>query len=154
MAKAYAGKTWDDFAIGQEFWTGGRTVTEHDILTFSGLTGDFNPLHVDEEFSRAFSPFKTRIPHGPLIHDMYLGLVDRIGILQGTVLAMLELRCKFLAPVHVGDSIHARIVVKDKHPNKRPDRGVGTFAVTLFNQRDEPVQEAEHVFLLRRAQAK
>jgi acyl dehydratase len=148
--KTYAGKTWSDFEIGQEFWTGGRTIAEHDILEFSGLTGDFNPLHVDEEFSRTFSPFKTRIPHGPLIHDMYLGLVDRIGILQGTVLAMLELRCKFLAPVLVGDSIHARVVVKDKKVTKKDNQGVCTFAVTLFNQREEPVQEIEHVFLVQR----
>ncbi len=64
MPKAYGGKFWDELMVDQEFWTGGRTVTEGDVLTFSGLTGDFNPLHVDEEFART-SPFGTRVPHGP-----------------------------------------------------------------------------------------
>ena len=149
MAKRYSGKFWEELEVGQEFWTGGRTVTEGDVLAFSGLTGDFNPLHVDEEFART-SPFGTRVPHGPLIHDMYLGLLDRLGLLAGTALAFLELRWKFLAPVLVGDTIHARVVVGAKREVSKPDRGIVTFAVTLFNQRGEPVQEGEHTLLLAR----
>ena len=149
MPKSYAGKFWDELVVGQEFWTGGRTVTEGDVLAFSGLTGDFNPLHVDEEFART-SPFGTRVPHGPLIHDMYLGLLDRLGLVAGTAMAFLELRWKFLAPVLVGDTVHARVVVQDKREVSKPDRGIVTFAVTLFNQRREPVQEGEHVLLLAR----
>ena len=149
MPKSYGGKSWDELAVGQEFWTGGRTVTEGDVLAFSGLTGDFNPLHVDEEFART-SPFGTRVPHGPLIHDMYLGLLDRLGLVAGTAMAFLELRWKFLAPVLVGDTVHARVVVGAKREVSKPDRGIVTFAVTLFNQRGEPVQEGEHLLLLAR----
>jgi acyl dehydratase len=150
MPKSYGGKSWDELVVGQEFWTGGRTVTEGDVLAFAGLTGDFNPLHVDEEFSREQSPFKTRVPHGPLIHDMYLGLLDRLGLVAGTALAFLELRWKFLAPVLVGDTFHARVVVHAKREVKKQDSGIVTFAVTLFNQRGEAVQEGEHVLLLAR----
>ncbi len=150
MPKAYGGKSWDELTVGEEFWTGGRTVTEGDVLAFAGLTGDFNPLHVDEEFARTVSPFGTRVPHGPMIHDMYLGLLDRLGLVAGTALAFLELRWKFLAPVLVGDTVHARVRVQEKREVKKPDRGVITFAVTLFNQRGEPVQEGEHVLLLAR----
>jgi len=149
MPKAYGGKFWNELMVGQEFWTGGRTVTEGDVLAFSGLTGDFNPLHVDEEFART-SPFRTRVPHGPLIHDMYLGLLDRLGLIAGTALAFLELRWKFLAPVLVGDTVHARVVVQAKREVEKRDRGIVTFAVTLFNQREEPVQEGEHILLLAR----
>jgi len=149
MPKSYSGKSWDELVVGQEFWTGGRTVTEGDVLAFAGLTGDYNPLHVDEEFART-SPFKTRVPHGPLIHDMYLGLMDRLGLVAGTALAFLELRWKFLAPVLMGDTVHARVTVRDKREVKKPDRGIVTFAVTLFNQRGEAVQEGEHVLLLAR----
>jgi acyl dehydratase len=150
MPAHYRGRTWDELGIGDEFWTAARTVTESDVQTFSGLTADFNPLHTDEEFARR-SPFGTRVPHGPLIHDMYLGLVDRLGLIQGTALAFLELRWKFLAPVLVGDTIHCRVVVGDKRETRKSDRGVVTFAVTMFNQRDEPVQEGEHVLLIARA---
>ena len=152
MPTRYRGKTWDELNVGEEFWTGGRTVTEGDVLGFSGLTGDFNPLHTDEEFART-GPFGTRVPHGPLIHDMYLGLLDRLGLVQGTALAFLELRCKFLGPVLVGDSIHARVSVAAKRETRKPDRGVVTFGVTIFNQRDEPVQEGEHVLMLARRAA-
>lgn len=148
--KRYSGKTWDEFVVGEEFWTGARTVTEHDVLAFSGLTGDYNPLHVDEEFCREVGPFKTRIPHGPLVHDMVLGLLDRIGILQGTALAMLGLEVRFLAPVFIGDTIHARIVVKEKKATRHEDRGIGCFAITLFNQQNEAVQKVEHTFMLKR----
>lgn len=149
MPKAYGGKFWDELTVGQEFWTGGRTVTEGDVLAFSGLTGDFNPLHTDEEFART-GPFGTRVPHGPLIHDLYLGLVDHLGLFAGTALAFLELRWKFLTPVLAGDTIHARVVIRAKREIEKPDRGIVTFAVTLFNQREEAVQEGEHVLLLAR----
>src|SRR3990172_4717808 len=99
--------------VGKELWIGGGTVSEGDVLAFSGLTGDFNPLHVDEEFART-SPFGTRVPHGPLIHDMYLGLLDRLGLVAGPAMAFLELRWKFLAPVPVGDTGHARVVIHAK----------------------------------------
>jgi acyl dehydratase len=150
MPKTYRGKTWDELAEGQEFWTGGRTVTEGDVLGFSGLTGDFNPLHTDEEFARAASPFGTRVPHGPLIHDMYLGLLDRLGLVEGTALAFLDLKWKFLAPVLVGDSVHARVTIRAKREMKKPDRGIVTFGITLYNQRSEPVQEGEHTLLMLR----
>lgn len=150
MPKTYRGKHWDELTVGQEFWTAGRTVTEGDVLAFAGLTGDFNPLHTDEEFARTASPFGTRVPHGPLIHDMYLGLLDRLGLVEGTARAFLELHWKFLAPVLPGDSIHGRVVVAAKREVRKPDRGIVAFAITLFNQRDEPVQEGEHVLLLAR----
>lgn len=152
MAKRYRGKHWDDLAMGEEHWTAGRTVTESDTLGFSGLTGDFNPLHTDEEFART-SPFGTRVPHGPMVHDLYFGLLDRLGLIEGTALAFLELHCRFLAPVIAGDTIHARVRVTDKREARKPDRGVVRFGVTLFNQRDEPVQEAEHVLLVARRAA-
>src|SRR3990172_8588943 len=149
MPKTYGGKSWDELVVGQEFWTGGPTVTEGGVLAFFGLTGVFTPLHVEEEFART-SPFGTRVPHGPLIHDMSLGLLDRLGLVAGTAMAFLELRWKFLAPVLIGDTVHARVVVQAKREVKKPDRGIVTFAVTLFNQRGEAVQEGEHVLLLAR----
>lgn len=150
MAKIYPGKTWDELTVGQEFWTAGRTVSEVDVLSFSGVTGDFNPLHTDEEFSKLKGPFGTRIPHGPLIHDLYLGLFDRLGLVQGSALAFLEIHWKFLAPVFIGDTIHAKVVIKAKGELRKPDRGTVTYGATLFNQRGETVQEGEHVLIIER----
>jgi acyl dehydratase len=72
------------------------------------------------------------------------------NLVEGTALAFLELRCKFLGPVLVGDSIHARVSVAAKREAKKRDRGVVTFRVTIFNQRDEAVQEGEHILMLAR----
>jgi len=151
MPKRYRGKTWDELEVGQEFWTGARTVTESDVLTYAGLSGDFNPLHVDEEFAKTVGPFGVRIPHAPLFVDFYLGLLDQLGIVRGTALAFLELRWKFLSPVIMGDTVHARITVQSKREVKKPDRGVVTLAITMFNQKEEPVQEGEQIlWLIRR----
>ena len=126
-----------------------RHIDQARVDAYARAARDPNPIHVDEEFART-SPFKTRVPHGPLIHDMYLGLMDRLGLVAGTAMAFLELRWKFLAPVLMGDTVHERVTVRDKRETKKPDRGIVTFAVTLFNQRGEPVQESEHVLMLAR----
>ena len=56
---------YEDFSIGDEFTSPGRTVTETDVSVFAGLSGDYNPLHTDEEFAKE-TIFGTRIAHGLL----------------------------------------------------------------------------------------
>jgi len=90
------GMYFEDFEAGQEFVTLGRTITESDVLGFAGLSGDFNPLHLDHEFAQK-SPFKARIPHGLCIMSIASGLIDRTGVNSGTALACLEITWKFLA---------------------------------------------------------
>ncbi|RMG01219.1 MAG: dehydratase, partial [Acidobacteria bacterium] len=79
------GRYFEEFAIGQTYTSVGRTVTEHDVLTFAGLSGDYNQIHTDAEFSKN-TPYGQRIAHGLLGLSIASGLAMRTGILEGTVL--------------------------------------------------------------------
>ena len=63
------GKYYEDFEIGEEAFTAGRTITEADIVMFAGLTGDWNELHTNKEYSER-GPFKQRIAHGARVFSM------------------------------------------------------------------------------------
>src|SRR5438552_929802 len=64
---------FDDVAIGQEWESPARTITETDILNFAGVSGDFNPMHVDHEYARS-TPFRRPIAHGLLVLSIASGL--------------------------------------------------------------------------------
>jgi len=57
----------EDYAVGQVFTSVGRTVTEADIMAFAGVSGDFNQLHINEQWVTANTPFEGRIAHGLLV---------------------------------------------------------------------------------------
>ncbi|MFH1183640.1 MAG: MaoC/PaaZ C-terminal domain-containing protein, partial [Chloroflexota bacterium] len=103
------GRYFDEFRVGEQIITESRIVTEQDILTFAGLTGDNNRIHTDAEFSRA-GPFGQRIAHGLLGLSFTMGLAWRTGFLDGTVLAFREINeWKFVKPVFIGDEIRAEL---------------------------------------------
>src|ERR1051325_7902512 len=107
------GRTFEEFAVGQRFETPRRTVVEADISSFAGLTADFNPLHMDETFA-AQGDFRGRVAHGPMIVGMAFGLASRADLMDGTVLALLEIGWTFAKPVRPGDTISAVFTVLDK----------------------------------------
>lgn len=143
------GRLFQDFIVGQRFETPARTITEADIVTFAGLTGDYNPLHTDEVFARA-TEFGGRIAHGPMGIAMAFGLASRLDLLDGTVIALLGVSWEFAAPVRPGDTIRARIEVKETRATKRPDRGVVVLAVAMLDQAGAAVQNGSATLLMRR----
>jgi acyl dehydratase len=144
------GRYWDEFSEGETFSTAARTVTEGAVDLFAGLSGDFNPLHTDEESAQK-GPMKGRIAHGMLVLSVATGLGNQLGLFEGTTLALLGMdRIKWTAPVRPGDTIHVEFRVKEKKASSKPDRGVLTVEVTVKNQRDEPVMSAEWTTLMAR----
>jgi acyl dehydratase len=147
------GLYWEDWEIGAEFESPARTVTEADIVMFAGLSGDYNPLHVNEEFCKS-TQFGTRIAHGPLVYAIAAGLVFQLHLYDDTLIAFLGFdSLKFTKPVMAGDTIHARITVTEKRETSRPDRGVMKRDLHVINQRGDIVQEAVQAFLLKRRPA-
>lgn len=139
---------FEDFAVNQEMVTPGRTVTEADIVNFAGVSGDYNPIHVDAEFSKN-AQFGKRVAHGLLGLAMASGLVSRLGLVGASVLAFLGLEWKFKAPLYIGDTVTARVRVKQTRPLARLGGGVVVLALELFNQKGETVQEGEWSVLIK-----
>lgn len=135
------GLYYDEFNEGDEWTSSSRTITEADIVNFACLTGDFNPLHTDEEWCKANSPFRTRIAHGLLTLSYANGLVDQLSLLKGTVMAFLGSEFKLPVPVMAGDTITAKQKVVGKRDTSKPDRGVMSISIVATNQRDEVVLE-------------
>lgn len=143
------GLTWDQFEVGAIYESGERAITEADVVAFASLSGDWNPLHLDEHFART-TPHGKRIAHGLLGLSIASGLGDREGILEGTILAFMEMEWRFLAPIFIGDSIRQRRTVQEKRESRQADRGVLKFKVEILNQNNEVVQEGVRTVLLKR----
>jgi 3-hydroxybutyryl-CoA dehydratase len=139
---------FEDLVLGVQVVSPARTVTEHDVMAFAGLSGDYNPLHTDAEFARG-TPYGERIAHGVLGLSIATGLAARIGFLEGTALAFLSLDCKFRKPILFGDTIHVAIEVTEAKRMPSMGGGIVGFAVRLLNQRDEVVQRGEWSILVK-----
>lgn len=138
----------EDLKPGEELISAGRTVTETDIVSFAGLSGDFNPLHMDETWVRENTPFATRIAHGILVLSISSGL--RTPVLDElAVIAFLELSRTFVAPTHPGDTIRARwSVLETRRSQSRPGTGVVRLAVEVVKQDGSIVQRGTDAYLV------
>ncbi|HMJ43434.1 MAG TPA: MaoC/PaaZ C-terminal domain-containing protein [Pseudolabrys sp.] len=144
------GLYWEEWDVGAEFESPARTVTEADIVMFAGLSGDYNPLHVNEEYAKT-TPFGTRVAHGPLVYAISAGLLFQLHLYDDTLIAFLGFdSLKFTKPVKAGDTIHAKVKVLEKRETSNADRGVMKRQHQVLNQRGEVVQEGVLAFLLKR----
>lgn len=136
---------FEDYVIGAQRSTTGRTITEADIVTHAGHTGDFFPHHVDAEFSRKTS-FGQRIAHGTMTFAIGIGLTaSRINPLAFTYGYD---RLRFPKPVFIGDTIHTRVSIKDKQEDlKRPGFGRVVEACEVINQHGDVVLYCEHILI-------
>lgn len=145
MKKTY----YEDYAVGDEFITPGRTVTEADVVMFAGLTGDYNRIHTDAEYMKD-SIFGERIAHGLLGLALVNGLKYRTDVDSDGVIAFLGLTWKFSGPIKLGDTIHAIVRIASKRETSKPDRGIMIQSIQVLNQRGEVVQEGEFTSMLKR----
>lgn len=117
-----------------------KTITDYDIYQFAGLTGDFNPMHIDNEFAKG-TFFKERIAHG-LLTGSFISTV--LGMkLPGPNSIYLSQNFKFLAPVKIGDTVKATVEVTEK----RDDKKIIKLITKVFNQRMEMVVDGEAVVM-------
>lgn len=141
---------FDDFEVGRHWTSPARTITEADLTLFAGLSGDFNPLHTDEEFAKK-TVFGGRIFHGPGVFAIATGLESRLGLKEGTAIAFLGMTWSLKAPVKIGDTIRVEQTVAGLKPSSsKLDRGVVTFDVSVQNQHDEICQDGQWVVMFKR----
>jgi 3-hydroxybutyryl-CoA dehydratase len=114
-----------------------RTISESDVYLYAGITGDMNPAHTNEEWAKQ-TVFEKRIAHGMLV----CGLISNVlgNQLPGPGTIYLSQTVKFLAPVHFGDTITARVEVMEKREKKRV-----VLRTTCVNQKGETVIDGEAV---------
>lgn len=135
------GRYFEEFEVGQKIITPARTVTESDVVTFAGLSGDYNQIHTDAEFSKN-TPFGKRVAHGLLVLSIASGLAMRTGVLEGTVLAFREItEWKFTKPAFIGDTVH--VVLTTTETKALPRLGGGLVSITLEvkNQANETIMK-------------
>jgi len=131
------GLYFEEFSVGQKITSVARTVAESDILTFAGLTGDYNQIHTDAEFAKG-TQFGGRVAHGLLGLSLAVGLLMRTGVLEGTVLAFREIvEWKFIKPVFIGDTLHVEMEAKELKPMPRIGGGQALVALDVKNQKNE-----------------
>ena len=136
------GLYFEEFEIGQTVITAGRTVTEADVVNFAALSGDYNQIHTDAEFSRT-TPFGERIAHGLLVLSIASGLLAQLGLIEGTIIAFRELSWKFSKVVLLGDTVHVRTEVSGKKALPRLGGGLVILKLRVLNQQNEVVAHGE-----------
>jgi acyl dehydratase len=146
------GRYLEEFVPGEAFRSPTRTITETDVVMFAALSGDYNEIHTSETWAVRHGPFGRRVAHGMLCLGIGHALMLRLGILEGTALALLGVDgWRFLAPVFFGDTLHVEFTVAEARPSRsRPDRGIVTFDCRYVNQDGQVVQEGRQAVMVRR----
>ena len=106
----------EDFKVGEEIWTPGRTITETDVVMFAATSGDSNPVHLNQEYAQT-TFFKGRIAHGMLSAGFISTVLGTRLPGPGTI--YLGQNLQFRAPVRIGDTVSAKVDVKEIIPEKR-----------------------------------
>jgi len=143
------GLYFEEFEMGLQVKTSGRTITETDVVNFAGVSGDYNQIHIDSEYSKE-TPAGARIAHGLLIMSIASGLVVLTGMMEGTVLVFREIKnWKFIKPVYFNDTIHVEVNVVSLKPFRRLGGGLVETELDVKNQNGETVMKGVWSTLIR-----
>ncbi len=142
------GLYFEDFEIGDSVESVGRTITEADVVQFAMLSGDWNLIHTNAEYAKE-QLAGERIAHGLLVLSIASGLAVRLGFMEDTVMAFMELEWQFRKFVLIGDTVRLRATVTEKKEVKRLGGGYVWFKMDILNQRDEKVQRGQWKVLVK-----
>lgn len=143
------GLYYDDLEPGRRFRTGQRVVAAADITAFAEVSGDRNPLHLDEAYARA-SVFGQRVAHGVLGLAVATGLINQSGLTRGTLVAFLGLTWDFVTPLVADMAVAVELEVSSRRATSRPERGLVVLSATLVEVGGVVVQQGELRLLVRR----
>jgi len=137
---------FEDYVVGAQRVTAGRTITEADLVIHAGHSGDYFPHHVDAEFARA-TPFGQRIAHGTMTFTIGIGLTA--GQINPLAFTYGYDKLRFPKPLFISDTIRARVTVKEKQDDpKRTGYGRVIEACEVVNQKNEVVMYCEHILMV------
>ncbi len=137
---------FEEYELGSMRTTMGRTITETDIVVHAGQTGDFYPHHMDAEWCQT-QEFGQRIAHGTLIFSIGVGMTA--GIVNPVAFSYGYDHLRFIQPVYIGDTIHVRVIIKDKRPHpKREGYGIVVEQCEILNQKENLVLVCDHLLMV------
>ncbi len=129
-----------DLKIGDTFSTA-REVTDELVRKFAEVSGDYNPIHLDEEFAKT-TRFGRRIAHG-MLSGAFISAVLGYEFKERKIVYLSQ-TMKFTAPVYLGDTVTATATVT----NIRADKGIVTLETTCTNQNGETLVKGEAVVMI------
>jgi acyl dehydratase len=140
------GFTWEQLSPGQRFRTINRTITETDLVLFTGMTGMLEAIFIDRTFSEK-GAIEGRFVPAALTYSLIEGLLCQ-SMIQGTGLAMLELKQQVLAPARLGDTVHGEIEILSVRPTSKRNRGIVVSRIDVKNQNGETIMTYEATRML------
>jgi acyl dehydratase len=135
------GLFWDDFEAGGEWITGERVIEPADLERFSELSGDVNPLHLDDGYAREAGFEGLAVA---------TGLLNRLGLTAGTLVALLGTAWRFERPLYPGTAVRLHVEFGEKRESRRPGRGVVVLRCELRDGEGVTYQRGEVTMLVRR----
>lgn len=140
--------SYSDFEAGQIFRSPGRTLTEADHTIFMMLSGDWHPIHADEEFSKS-SAFGRRVMHGGFGVALTLGMQTRALEYADPVIGVIQLAdWRFKSPLFIGDTVHVEVEIVDKRITSKGNRAIVGRKLRLVKQDQVVVQEGRADIML------
>lgn len=124
------GLFWQDMHVGATYRTYTRTITETDLVSFASLTGMIDSTFLD---ATKVGPMGGRPVPGALTYSIIEGFIVQ-SLIRGTGLAMLSCAQEAIAPVHVGDTVHALIAFTGVRPTSQGNRAIVDSTIDIFNQ--------------------
>ncbi|WP_167042341.1 MaoC/PaaZ C-terminal domain-containing protein [Salinibacterium sp. ZJ454] len=143
-----AARYFDDFEIGEQFLTQGRTISDVELTMWAMFSGDMNPFHIDDVYAKEHSLFGGRFPQGLMAVGIASGLYERMGLFVGTGLAMTGQTITYRKPVLVGDTIYVRLTVAGLRPHPRRPAGTVTFGYEIIDSESTVFVDGEWGILL------
>ena len=143
------GLWFEDLEPGQSFRSDERRCTQEDVDAFARLSGDQNPIHLDEAFA-ARTPFRGRIAHGLLVEALASGLAWELGIFRETIVALSRIEIEFVAPVRPPVGLRLVLRVLEREPEPGPKRGWVSFSTEVENDAGEPVLRGRWMVVMQR----
>jgi len=143
------GLWFEEFEPGQVYRSADRSCTQADVEAFAALTGDRNPIHLDEAFA-ARTPFRGRIAHGLLVEALASGLAWEMGIFRETIVALSRIEIEFVAPLRPPASLRMLLRVLEREADPGRKRGWVSFSTEVENQDGEAVLKGRWFVVLQR----
>jgi acyl dehydratase len=143
-------KYFEDWRVGEEIETMGRTVGDSEISQFVALGGFYEEIFMNQDFIAKSGPYPTRIAPGALIFAFAEGLIILTGCIHRIGMALISVdEMNFRRPLKVNDTMRVRVGVLETRKTSKSDRGIVAFQHTVLNQNDEEVMQCQVKRMLR-----